>query len=154
MRAAGDPRRLRTTGLLLVTVIIALLGGCAAGEVPTVPPTPSAGPSSVTVEPTPSPAGGRTLRELGFVHGPIDVFSVPLSAVTTARVDQPNVVSLVFAQPSPTEVGDYLRAALPPAGFEITADSADQTTFSFAGHGWSGSFTASADTSAVVMRPE
>ena len=35
----------------------------------------------------------------------------------------------------------YLRRALPATGFSITADGPDGSALTFAGHGWSGSFT-------------
>lgn len=96
---------------------------------------------------------GVTLTELGFVHGPRDAFSVPRTAVLTTRVDQPNAVTLVLAAPPPTDLFTYLQRALPAAGFGITAENREATTLTFAGRGWTGSFTAVDSSSAVVLRP-
>ena len=64
---------------------------------------------------------GLTLRQLGFENGPLDEFSLPSDLVVSTAVDQPNVVTIVLARPSPETVEDYLRATLPNEGFAIDA---------------------------------
>ena len=71
-----------------------------ANSVPAAPELPSA-----TV-------AGVTLRQLGFTNGPLDEFSLPSDLVVTTAVDQPNVVTIVLARPSPETVEDYLRATI------------------------------------------
>ena len=68
--------------------------------------------------------------------------------------DQPNVVTLVLARPSPQTVEDYLRATLPEEGFTIDARSVGGGAMTFAGNGWTGGFTATGSTSAIVLRPK
>jgi hypothetical protein len=104
--------------------------------------------------PSPSiPSDGITLAGLGYLNGPIHEFSLPRTAVITAKVDQPNNVVAVVSSPSPAELRAYLLRALPAAGFEITADRAATSTLTFAGRGWSGSFTGDDRASAVLLRP-
>ena len=136
-----------------------VLGGCGGGEEPTGPsgtatptPTASAGPGGVgTAEPV--PADGITLAALGFLNGPVQRFTLPRTALLSAVVDQPNNVTAVLTQPPPADVADYLRRVLPATGFTVTADDPDGPTLTFAGHGWTGSFTASGTTSAILLRP-
>jgi hypothetical protein len=98
------------------------------------------------------PADGVTLKTLGYHNGPIEEFSLPISSRLTATVDQENNVTAVLTAPAPADVAGYLRRALPSAGFTITA-TADDTAMQFAGHGWTGSFTADGTTSAILLRP-
>jgi hypothetical protein len=138
-------------GVLGVAAAIVLLGGapgCAAGERPD-DPTPTAPPSVAASV----PADGVTLQSLGYLNGPTAQFSLPRTAVLQAAVDQTNNVTAVLASPRPAEVADYLRRALPATGFIVTADQPDVDTLTFVGHGWSGSFTATGTTSAVLLRP-
>jgi hypothetical protein len=111
------------------------------------PPTVSSAPVSI-------PSDGITLAALGYLHGPLEQFSLPRTAVITTKVDQPNNVTAVVSSPPAREVGAYLRRALPAAGFVITADRPAANTMTFAGHGWSGSFTGDAGASAVLLRPQ
>jgi hypothetical protein len=133
-------------------LVLALLGGCGgAGQPPVTPsPSPSAGPTAAagTV-----PADGVTLRSLGFLNGPVQQFTLPRTALLSAAVDQTNNVTAVLSQPPPADVADYLRRALPATGFTITADDPGGSALTFAGHGWTGSFTASTATSAILLRP-
>jgi hypothetical protein len=127
-----------------------LLAGCSASQssdsnVP--PPTVSSAPVSI-------PSDGITLAALGYLHGPVQQFSLPRPAVITTKVDQPNNVTAVVSSPPAKEVGAYLRGALPAAGFVITADRPATNTMTFAGHGWSGSFTGDDRASAVLLRPQ
>jgi hypothetical protein len=109
-------------------------------------------PSASSREPTVAP--GITLRQLGFENGPLDEFSVPAGSVVSTSVDQPNVVTLVLSLPSPQTVEDYLRATLPGKGFTIgVRGTAGGGAMTFAGNGWTGGFTATATTSAIVLRP-
>jgi hypothetical protein len=90
---------------------------------------------------------------LGFVNGPLDAFSVPVGAVLTDRVDQPNAVTVVMSAPSGAELAGYYRRALPAAGFAISADDPATNTMTFAGNGWTGVLTGSVGTTAVALRP-
>jgi hypothetical protein len=127
-----------------------LLMGCSAGypnDGNSIAPTASSTPSTYI------PPDGITLAELGYLNGPIHQFSLPRTAVITAKVDQPNNVVAVVSSPSPEELRSYLLRALPAAGFEITADRPTENTITFAGQGWSGSFTGDDRASAVLLRP-
>jgi hypothetical protein len=144
----------RITGSQVLMAAMALLGcllvGCSA-DYPsdgnsTAPPAASAPAPSI-------PSDGITLAALGYLNGPVQQFSLPHTAVITARVDQPNNVTGVVSSPSPSEIRSYLLRALPAAGFTITADRPEANTLTFAGHGWSGSFTGDDRASAVLLRP-
>ena len=181
MRAAERIGR-ASAGVVLGALVAVTAVGCEAAEgpAPGLAPSPTAGlgtpgpdgpsPSSAstttspTQQPTAEPAPpsptppsttvlGPTLRQLGFANGPLDTFSVPSGALTSATVDQPNVVTLVFERPDPVQVEAYYRRVLPAGGFVVSTESPDRRAFTFAGYGWSGSFTAAAATSAVVLRP-
>jgi hypothetical protein len=133
-----------------IALLVCLLAGCSVSQssdsnVP--PPTVSSAPVLI-------PSDGITLAALGYLHGPVQQFSLPRTAVITTKVDQPNNVTAVVSSPPPREVGTYLRAALPAAGFVITADRPAANTMTFAGHGWSGSFTGDNRASAVLLRPQ
>jgi hypothetical protein len=138
----------------VLPVVVALLGcllaGCSASyssDSNTPPPALSpALPPSI-------PSDGVTLSALGYLNGPVRQFSLPRTAVIRAKVDQPNNVTAVVSSPSPTELGSYLRRALPATGFKITADSPATNTMTFTGHGWSGSYTGDERASAVLLRP-
>jgi hypothetical protein len=93
------------------------------------------------------------LRQLGFENGPLDEISLPRDLVVSTAVDQPNVVTLVLARPSPQTVEDHLRATLPAAGFTIDARADAGQAMTFEGHGWTGAFTGTGATSAIVLRP-
>ena len=141
--------------LRAASVSIALLGcllsGCSAGQ----SSDSNLAPSTIAPARPPSvPSDGITLAALGYLHGPVRYFSLPRTAVLTAKVDQPNNVTAVVSSPSAQEVGSYLRRALPAAGFLITADRSAANTMTFAGHGWNGSFTGDDGASAVLLRPQ
>ena len=68
------------------------------------------------------PQDGATLRSFGYTFGPVEQLSLPRESVISARVDQANNVTAVLSAPPPGEVADYLRRALPAAGFAITED--------------------------------
>jgi len=128
-----------------------LLGGCGGVESPPVPPPTTAMPSptgAVTV-----PADGVTLRSLGYLNGPVEQFTLPRTALVSATVDQTNNVTAVLSSPPPPDVAAYLRRTLPATGFSVTADDPEGSALTFAGHGWTGSFTASGTTSAILLRP-
>ncbi|HEY6685419.1 MAG TPA: hypothetical protein VI094_04330 [Propionibacteriaceae bacterium] len=128
-----------------------LLMGCSAGSSSDSSPAPQA----VSPAGQPSvPADGVTLSALGYLNGPTEQFSVPRTAVITAKVDQPNNVAVVLSSPSPADVATYLRQALPAAGFTITAEDAAAKTITFAGNGWIGNFTGDSRASAVLLRPQ
>jgi hypothetical protein len=133
-----------------VALLGCLLMGCSVGypnDGASAAPTASSRPSSSI------PPDGIALAALGYLNGPIHEFSLPRTAVITAKVDQPNNVVAVVSSPSPVELRSYLLRALPAAGFEITADGSATNTMTFTGHGWSGSFTGDDRASAVLLRP-
>jgi hypothetical protein len=134
-----------------MTLVACLPMGCSAGSSSDSSPAPPvispSGPPSVRVD-------GVTLAALGYLNGPIGQFSLPRTAVITAKVDQPNNVAVVLSSPSPAEVATYLRQALPAAGFTITAEDAAAKTMTFAGNGWIGNFTGDSRASAVLLRPQ
>ncbi|NYE73819.1 hypothetical protein [Microlunatus parietis] len=141
-------RFLRAGGLLAIMVMI-MLAGCSAAPNGTRPTGGSSTPA-----PTSSaaiPADGVSLAELGFQNGPSDRVSLPRDVSFVTSADQPNAVTLVIDRPSGAAVATYLRRSLPPAGFTIDSDLG--TTLTFSGFGWAGSFTGSADSSALVLRP-
>jgi hypothetical protein len=118
--------------------------------VPSVSPPPTRG----TIAAPTLPADGVSLQTLGYVNGPVQQFSLPRSSVLTAAVDQANNVTAVLSEPSATEVAAYLRRALPMTGFTVVNDDPDGLAMTFAGHGWTGSFTGNETTSAVLLRPQ
>jgi hypothetical protein len=144
----------RIKGSRVLAVAMALLGclllGCSAGY---PSDASSAKPTASSARPPSIPPDGITLTALGYLNGPVQQFSLPRTAVITAKVDQPNNVAAVVSSPSPAEMRSYLLRALPAAGFEITADRAASNTMTFTGHGWNGSFTGDDRASAVLLRP-
>jgi hypothetical protein len=96
---------------------------------------------------------GLTLRQLGFENGPLDEFSLPSDSVIATSVDQPNSVTIVLARPSPATVEDYLRATLPGEGFTIDPRATSGRAMTFQGNGWTGGFTGTDSTTAIVLRP-
>ena len=144
-------RRARQTSTGLVLAALVALTGCSAGTplpAETIPtPTGSVQPSVVT------PADGVSLAALGFSNGPVTRVFLPLDVQISSRVDQTNNVTLVMRQPSPAELAGYLRRTLPANGFTLTADERATTTLTFAGFGWTGTFTGDAAASALLLRP-
>lgn len=128
-----------------------LLMGCSAGTSSDSSPAP---PVVSPAAPPSTPADGVTLAALGYLNGPIEQFSLPRTAVITAKVDQPNNVAVVLSSPSPAEVATYLRRALSAAGFTITAEDTAAKTMTFTGNGWTGNFTGDNRVSAVLLRPQ
>lgn len=121
---------------------ITVLTGCSASTEETATPTSTSTQATI-------PSDGVTLRSLGFSHGPNTQFSIPQGSVLTTRIDQANVVTLVFAEPSGQTLRDYFVRALPDAGFTI--DSVADDALVFSGHGWNGSFITGSP-SAVSLR--
>lgn len=119
--------------------------GCATGSPPGSTPTPTVVTRSVTV-----PAGGVSLAELGFRHGPTGLLTVPAGVRLTQRVDQPNLLTAGFAAPNGDEITGWLRSQLPVAGFRITAQGPGALLFT--GHGWSGAFATGGGESALTLR--
>lgn len=134
------------------------LTGCSDGEPSVVPPATASPALTPSPEPGPTappgiPADGVTLQALGFLHGPAERFTLPRTSLVSAAVDQTNNVAAVLTAPPPADVAAYLRQALPATGFTITAADPEGRALTFAGHGWTGSFTASEATSAILLRP-
>jgi hypothetical protein len=144
----GRRRAGGVAGVLASTLLLPILASCSVdGPAPDPTPTPtsSAQPSI--------PSGGVSLGELGIRFGPSS-FSVPRGSSIATRIDQPNGVVLVLTSPAPAGVAAYLRRALPMTGFRVDQAATDISTFTFAGQGWRGSFTESAGTSAILLRPQ
>jgi hypothetical protein len=132
---------------LLVAVPALGVAGCAADDPPAPSPVASAATTSVAV-----PAGGVSLAQLGFRHGPAGLVTVPAGVRLTQQVDQPNVVTAGFAAPGGEEIATWLQARLPGADFTISASGPDAVLFR--GHGWSGAFTVGNGESALTLRRE
>lgn len=135
--------RAPTGRMLVIAASLLAFGGCAA--TPPVTPRPTASPAAVPV-----PDGGVSLAQLGFKNPPATSISVPSSALVTSRVDQENVLTATFIQPSAADLAGWLRTHLPEAGFRITADRGDSLVFT--GPGWNGAFTAQGGVSALTVR--
>ncbi|MCG6567036.1 hypothetical protein [Tessaracoccus sp. ZS01] len=130
-------------GIALVAAL-ALVGCSAAPE-----PTPSAPESSPLV--SDAPEGGVLLSSLGYVNAP-EMFSVPLHASITDRIDSYNNVTAVFSSPSGQDIAAYLRENLASMGFTITADKNQSMLFTN-GH-WQGAFTTSDSFAALSLRTD
>ena len=142
--APGGPGR-----SVAVLVLVLVLAGCGAAPRPDPVPPSSSLPSAVASV----PADGLPLRTFGYSFGPLDAFSLPRETVLVTSVDQADNVTAVLARPSAPEVADYLRRALPLAGFTVTGDDPAGSALTFTGQGWSGSFTGASGSSAVLLRP-
>lgn len=144
---------------MLILPAAVLLTGCGATG---VDPDPSPSPTGSVTTPTPSastspsdapiPDDGVGLGAFDIQNGPPQ-FSVPRGSVASSVVDQPNNVVLVLSAPAPVEVAAYLERNLVRTGFTITDADGDDSTLTFAGHGWSGSFTAGDGASGILLRP-
>ena len=128
-------------------VLAAAVAGCSA---PVRPDPPARSPSPLQVQ---VPADGVSLRQLGFLNGPAEAFSLPRTAVVSTRVDQASGVTVVLSSPAPAELTSYLQRSLPATGFTVTAANPATSSLTFTGYGWRGSFTGTGDTSAVILRP-
>ena len=145
------PRNLR--GVAFALGLTVALTGCAAGSLPE--PSPS-GRSTPAASPTPTvstPSDGLSLAALGFENGPVDRVFVPFGARVSARVDQPNNVTVVMSFPPATELAAFYRSTATGNGFALTGDDAATATLTFAGFGWTGTFTGDAQASALLLRP-
>jgi hypothetical protein len=141
------PRVLR--GVVAAAVLVVTLTGCAAGSSPDVPATPAPGPTP-TVS---APADAVSLGALGFENGPVDRVFVPIGAQVSARVDQTNNVTVVLTSPSAAALTAFYRRTASGNGFTVTADDPANATLTFAGFGWTGTFTGDARASALLLRP-
>lgn len=91
------------------------------------------------------------LSTLGYTNAP-EMFSVPVGAEITDRIDSYNNVTAIFTVPSGQELADYLRAQLPGMGFDITADKNQSMLFTN-GH-WQGALTTSGPYAAISLRTD
>lgn len=99
-----------------------------------------------------APADAISLVALGLTHGPVERVFVPRNAFVTARVDQATNVVVVLSYPDAAALAAFLRRTLPTNGFTLTADDPATRTLTFVGFGWTGTFTGSADSSALLLR--
>lgn len=141
------PRVLR--GVVVSAALAAALSGCSAGSVPDAPPASAPAPTP-TVS---TPADGVSLAALGFENGPVDRVFVPVGAQLASRVDQTNNVTLVLTAPAAAELAAFYRRTAPGNGFTVTGDDAATATLTFAGFGWTGTFTGDGQASALLLRP-
>jgi hypothetical protein len=147
---------MRVRGRALLLVLPACLGLVSCGAT-----LPSGGTASSAPNVSPSspaaqvniPPDGVALAAFGYANGPVMQFSLPRTSSLVSKVDQANNVAAVLSMPAPVEVAEYLRRALPATGFTIDRDDQAAVTMTFEGHGWTGSFTANAGISAVLLRP-
>lgn len=147
------PRILLPAG---VAVLVGL-AGCGTGQSggQETAPTPIVSPSvdnGRTGSPTEDgvPAGGVSLRQLGFQHGPDGMITVPEDIRIALRVDQPNMVTVTFSAPEGRVIGEWLSVHLRDGGYRVTAESADGVVFE--GYAWSGAFTVHPAGSALTLR--
>ncbi len=136
---------MRPAASLAAGALILGLAACSAAEQPVPTTDRSASPTSTAL-----PAGAVSLTGLGFRNGPTGEVFVPESAEISYRVDQPNVVTLIFAQPSGPKLVDFYSTSLPARGFTVTGASADSLTFTRPG--WEGSFTSTDEVSGLTLR--
>lgn len=150
------PGRRGAALLVLPAALLVALAGCGATGTdpsPSATPRPTLSPSaSPSATGAPIPADGVGLVGFGIENGPAQ-FSVPRGAVASSVVDQADNVVVVLSAPPPREVVGYLERTLPPAGFVITDTDSTDTTFTFDGNGWQGSFTTGDGVSAILLRP-
>ena len=145
--------------VVLVAVLsgVGVAAGCGAAGTDPRPtssaPTPSGSPTP-SLDPTaaPIPGDGAGLRAFGIANGPAQ-FSLPLASAPSTVVDQANNVVVVLSAPAPDSVTAYLARTLPAAGFAITDADPGDSTFTFTGHGWTGSVTTAEQSSAILLRP-
>lgn len=123
------------------------LTGCS-GSAPSAMTTPSPSVPS-TVATTSHDTTHATLSSRGFEHGPAD-FPLPAGLDITYSVDNPNNVTVVIDPAQGEATYRFLRTHLAAAGFTVTADANSSLVFS--GHGWTGAYTASAETAALTLR--
>ncbi|MDO5498625.1 MAG: hypothetical protein Q4F67_02975 [Propionibacteriaceae bacterium] len=100
----------------------------------------------------PVPAGGVSLAQLGFQHGPASALTLPAEVRIGLRVDQPNMVTMTFVAPEGPVIGDWLRTHVGEGGFRVTADAAGGLVFE--GYAWEGAFTVGEQGSALTLRRE
>ena len=132
-----------------VALLLVVLTGCAAGgSIPVPSETGALSAAAIRI-----PADGVPLTSFGFTHGPVRQFSLPRTGTLKAVVDQPDNVTMVLTSPTAPEAFAYLQRALPATGFTVTAENATETTLTFTGHGWQGSFTGIPRAAAVLLRP-
>ena len=141
------PRILR--GAVVAAFLAVAVPGCSAGSVPGAASTPSPVPTP-TVS---TPADGVSLSALGFENGPVNRVFVPVGAQLSARVDQANNVTVVLTAPSAAALVAFYRRTAVGNGFTVTGDDVATTTLTFAGFGWTGTFTGDTQASALLLRP-
>lgn len=133
-------------GVALVVGLALVVGGCSAGQ-------PGAGSGSSAPVTSPgtgsAPGGGQWLRERGLDHGPAG-FALPAGLVVQRTIDQPNVVTLVFAPDQTASVQRYLLDNAPALGLADVRSVEGSMTFSVAG--WDGGLTSADDIAGLTLR--
>ncbi|GAB3624110.1 hypothetical protein GCM10027418_21940 [Mariniluteicoccus endophyticus] len=139
----------RVKGLTAVAVAGAVslaLAGCGRAAGPVLPTTRQ---SPVAV---PRVEGSHTLAELGFVNGPSE-FALPASTRLVQRVDQPNVVTLVFAAPAADVLGPWVAERALEGRWQVVVEGDGSLVVRRAAGGatWEGAY-ASGPTPALTFR--
>ncbi|MGI3780489.1 MAG: hypothetical protein ACRYG2_06890 [Janthinobacterium lividum] len=144
-------RRAVVVPVLALVALAGGLAGCSAAGGSTA--STSSAPSAAPTPTVSAPADSVSLAALGFVNGPVDRVFVPYGAQVSSRVDQANNVTLVLTAPSAAELTTFYRRTATGNGFVVTADDPAATTLTFAGFGWTGTFTGDRQASALLLRP-
>lgn len=146
---------MRTTlarrGAAAAVLLVVALAGCSAAG--TGPDTSASSPSPAPTPTISRPSDGVSLSALGYENGPVDRVFVPVGAQLSARVDQPNNVTVVLVAPPAADLVAFYRRTAQANGFTVTADDPATTTLTFRGFGWTGTFTGDSRASALLLRP-
>lgn len=140
---------------LIVAASCAVAGCTAAVADSTVPastaPASTASASAEVAIPTRSarPADSLGLAAYGLIHGPA-AFGLPAGLLVEERVDQPNVVTLIFTPDSAATLAGWLTTHLEGMGYRVDASSHDSVVFT--GSGWSGAFTGDSQIAGLTLR--
>lgn len=126
--------------VLMAAAALVALAGCSA-----VPDTAQQSTTPLAS----APGGGMLLREHGITHGPVN-FSLPADLTITRTIDQPNVVTLVFAVSDASRVHDYLVLHAATLGLRDLTSGNGSLVFTL--NGWDGGFTTSSDIAGLTLR--
>ena len=140
----------RAAALALVTCAAAWsLTACTAGSTTASSPaasSPATGPaaasrSASTAASSPAPVVAASTVT---ISGSLGSFPVPAGAKVAEKVDTSQQIIVFFSGISPAKVSAFYAAALPQAGYAVTANSlisvsgASEALIQFTGHGYTG----------------